>query len=165
MDIVLVIIGFILIIAGIVGSILPVLPGPITSWFGLFLLYLTDAVPMNYTMLVGSLILALFIFILDYFIPGMGAKKFGGSKYGVVGTTIGLIIGILFFPPFGIIIGPFLGAFIGELIFGTKTNIAIKAAFGSLLGLLTSTFLKLLVAICFAVVFFWKLIQYSSELI
>jgi hypothetical protein len=165
MDIVLVIIGFILIIAGIVGSILPVLPGPITSWFGLLLLYLTDAVPMNYTMLVGSLILALFIFILDYFIPGMGAKKFGGSKYGVVGTTIGLIIGILFFPPFGIIIGPFLGAFIGELIFGTKTNIAIKAAFGSLLGLLTSTFLKLLVAICFAVVFFWKLIQYSSELI
>jgi hypothetical protein len=154
MDIVLVIIGFILIIAGIVGSILPVLPGPITSWFGLLLLYLTDAVPMNYTMLVGSLILALFIFILDYFIPGMGAKKFGGSKYGVVGTTIGLIIGILFFPPFGIIIGPFLGAFIGELIFGTKTNIAIKAAFGSLLGLLTSTFLKLLVAICFAVVFF-----------
>jgi|TARA_B110000014_G_C20122656_1_gene595707 hypothetical protein len=165
MDIVLVIIGFILIIAGIVGSILPVLPGPITSWFGLLLLYLTDAVPMNYTMLVGSLILALFIFILDYFIPGMGAKKFGGSKYGVVGTTIGLIIGILFFPPFGIIIGPFLGAFIGELIFGTKTNIAIKAAFGSLLGLLTSTFLKLLVAICFAVVFFWKLVQYSSELI
>tara|TARA_B110001454_G_C12711406_1_gene430879 strand:- start:2095 stop:2592 length:498 start_codon:yes stop_codon:yes gene_type:complete len=165
MDIVLVIIGFILIIAGIVGSILPVLPGPITSWFGLLLLYLTDAVPMNYTMLVGSLILALFIFILDYFIPGMGAKKFGGSKYGVLGTTIGLIIGILFFPPFGIIIGPFLGALIGELIFGTKTNIAIKAAFGSLLGLLTSTFLKLLVAICFAVVFFWKLIQYSSELI
>jgi hypothetical protein len=165
MDIVLVIIGFILIIAGIVGSILPVLPGPITSWFGLLLLYLTDAVPMNYTMLVGSLILALFIFILDYFIPGMGAKKFGGSKYGAVGTTIGLIIGILFFPPFGIIIGPFLGAFIGELIFGTKTNIAIKAAFGSLLGLLTSTFLKLLVAICFAVVFFWKLVQYSSELI
>ena len=165
MDIVLVIIGFILIIAGIVGSILPVLPGPITSWFGLLLLNLTDAVPMNYTMLVGSLILALFIFILDYFIPGMGAKKFGGSKYGVVGTTIGLIIGILFFPPFGIIIGPFLGAFIGELIFGTKTNIAIKAAFGSLLGLLTSTFLKLLVAICFAVVFFWKLVQYSSELI
>lgn len=165
MDIVLVIIGFILIIAGIAGSILPVLPGPITSWFGLLLLYLTDAVPMNYTMLVGSLILALFIFILDYFIPGMGAKKFGGSKYGVLGTTIGLIIGILFFPPFGIIIGPFLGALIGELIFGTKTNIAIKAAFGSLLGLLTSTFLKLLVAICFAVVFFWKLIQYSSELI
>ena len=165
MDIVLVIIGFILIIAGIVGSILPVLPGPITSWFGLLLLYLTDAVPMNYTMLVGSLILALFIFILDYFIPGMGAKKFGGSKYGVLGTTIGLIIGFLFSPSFGIILGPFLGALIGVLIFGTKTNIAIKAAFGSLLGLLTSTFLKLLVAICFAVVFFWKLIQYSSELI
>ncbi len=164
MDIILIIIGFILIIGGIVGSVLPVLPGPITSWFGLLLLYLTDAVPMNYTILGTTLVLAIVIFVLDYFIPGMGAKKFGGSKYGVRGTTIGLIVGIIFFPPFGIIVGPFVGALIGELIFGTKTNQAIKAALGSLLGLLTSTFLKLIVAICFAILFFWKFIQYAGEL-
>jgi uncharacterized protein len=165
MDIILIIIGFVLIVGGIVGSVLPVLPGPITSWFGLLLLYFTDAVPMNYTILGTTLVLAIVIFVLDYFIPGMGAKRFGGSKYGVRGTTIGLILGIIFFPPFGIIIGPFVGALIGELIFGTTTNLAIKAAFGSLLGLLTSTFLKLLVACCYAILFFWKLLQYIGEII
>ena len=164
MDIVLVILGFVLIIGGIIGSVLPILPGPIMSWFGLLFLYLTDSIPMSCTILLGSLTLALFIFILDYFIPGMGAKKFGGTKYGVMGTTIGLIIGVLFFPPFGIIIGPFLGALFGEMIFGTKINRAIKAAFGSLLGLLTSTFIKLTASICFALLFFWKFIENLGEL-
>ena len=164
MDIILLIIGFILILGGIVGSVLPVLPGPITSWFGLLLLYITEAVPMSYSFLGTTFVLAILIFILDYFIPGMGAKKFGGSKYGVRGTTIGLIVGIIFFPPFGIIVGPFAGALIGELIYGTKTKLAIKAAFGSLLGLLTSTFLKLLVACCYAVLFFWKFFENANNL-
>jgi uncharacterized protein YqgC (DUF456 family) len=156
MDILLISIGFILIIGGIIGSFLPVIPGPITSWFGLLFLYLSSIVPINYTILAISLIIAIGIFILDYFIPAMGAKRFGGSKYGVIGTTIGLILGLIFFPPFGIIIGPFLGALIGELIYGTKSNIAIKAAFGSLLGLLTSVFLKFFVAIIYAGLFIWE---------
>jgi len=165
MDILLVCIGFLLIIGGIIGSFIPILPGPITSWFGLLLLHLTNAVPMSYTLLVITLILALAIFILDYFIPAMGAKRFGGSRYGVIGTTIGLVIGILFFPPFGIIIGPFFGALIGELLHGKKTDSAMKAAFGSLLGLLTSVFIKFIVAFGFAIVFTWIVIQYASELI
>jgi len=164
MDIVLLIIGFILIIGGIIGSFIPILPGPITSWFGLLFLYLTDVVPMSYTVLGITLIIALLIFVLDYFIPAMGAKRFGGSKYGVIGTTIGLIIG-LFIPPFGIIIGPFLGALAGELLNGTKSDLAVKAAFGSLLGLLTSVFIKFTVASCFAILFVWKFVEYGSNLI
>jgi uncharacterized protein YqgC (DUF456 family) len=162
MDIVLIIIGFILIIGGIIGSFIPILPGPITSWFGLLFLYLTDAVPMSYTVLGITLVIALTIFILDYFIPAMGAKRFGGSRYGVIGTTVGLLIGIFFFPPFGIIIGPFLGALAGELINGTESNLAVKAAFGSLLGLLTSAFIKFTVASCFAILFVWKFVEYAS---
>jgi len=164
MDIVFIIIGFLLIIGGIIGSFIPILPGPITSWFGLLFLYLTDVVPMSYTVLGITLIIALAIFMLDYFIPAMGAKRFGGSRYGVIGTTVGLLIGIFFFPPFGIIIGPFLGALIGELLYGTKSDIAVKAAFGSLLGLLTSVFIKFIVASCFAILFVWKFFEYGSDL-
>jgi len=163
MDIVFIIIGSTLIIGGIIGSFIPILPGPITSWFGLLFLYLTDAVPMSYTVLGITLILALTIFILDYFIPAMGAKRFGGSRYGVIGTTIGLLIGIFFFPPFGIIIGPFLGALTGEILYGTKSNLAVKAAFGSLLGLLSSVFIKFVVASSYAFIFAWKFIEHASD--
>lgn len=155
MDIILLIIGFVLIIGGIIGSFLPVIPGPITSWFGLVCIYLTSSIEINYWVLTITFIIAIGIFILDYFIPAMGAKRFGGSKYGVIGTTIGLILGLIFFPPFGIIIGPFLGALIGELLFGKQTNAAVKAAFGSLLGLLSSVFLKFIVAIIYAGIFIW----------
>lgn len=155
MDIILLIIGFVLIIGGIIGSFLPVIPGPITSWFGLVCVYLTSSIEINYWVLTVTFIIATGIFILDYFIPAMGAKRFGGSKYGVIGTTIGLILGLIFFPPFGIIIGPFLGALIGELLFGKQTNAAVKAAFGSLLGLLSSVFLKFIVAIIYAGIFIW----------
>jgi uncharacterized protein YqgC (DUF456 family) len=163
MDILLIVIGFILIIGGIIGSFLPVLPGPITSWFGLLFLYLTSIIPINYSVLIITFIIAIGIFILDYFIPAMGAKRFGGSKYGVIGTTIGLLLGLIFFPPFGIIIGPFLGALVGELIYGTKSNIAIKAAFGSLLGLLTSVFLKFFIALIYAGLFIWVFSENITE--
>jgi len=163
MDILLSVIGVLLIIGGLIGSFLPVLPGPITSWFGLLFLYLTDAVPMSYTMLGITLVLALTIFILDYFIPAMGAKRFGGSRYGVIGTTIGLLIGIFFFPPIGIIIGPFLGALTGELLYGTQSKIAVKAAFGALLGLLSSVFIKFIVASSYAFIFAWKFIAHAGE--
>lgn len=155
MDIILVVIGLILILGGIIGSFLPVIPGPITSWFGLLCLYLTSVIPINYSFLVITFIIAIGIFILDYFIPAIGAKRFGGSKYGVIGTTVGLILGLIFFPPFGIILGPFLGALVGEMIYGATSKTAIKAAFGSLLGLLTSVFIKFFVAIIFAGMFVW----------
>ncbi len=159
MDTLLIILGFILMIGGIIGSFIPILPGPITSWLGLLVLHFTNAVPMNKTLLVVTLVIAILIFMLDYIIPAMGTKKFGGSKYGVIGTTIGLIVGLIAFPPFGIIIGPFVGALIGELIYDkTDGNRAVKAAFGSLLGFLTSTFIKFIVACTYFGIFIWVLI-------
>ncbi len=149
MDILLLLLGLFFVILGIIGSFLPILPGPLTGWIGLLILHFTKAVPMNQTFLGITLVVAIAIWILDYIIPIIGTKKFGGSKAGMIGTFLGLIIGLLSPIPFGIIIGPFVGALVGELIHQGDTEKAIKAAFGSFIGFLTGTFLKFIVAIIF----------------
>lgn len=164
MDFILIIIGLLLCLAGIIGSIIPILPGPPVSWVGLLLLHLTDGVPFSYWFLGITFVVAITIFILDYFIPAAGTKRFGGSRAGAIGATIGLIIGILSPIPFGILIGPFVGALIGELAFNkTEGKQAIKAAFGSFLGFLVSTFMKLVIATIFLGFFIWDLIQYWNN--
>ncbi len=163
MDTFLLILAFLFSCLGIIGSFLPVLPGPITGWIGLWLLHLTKAVPMNTSFLVITFIIALVIFILDYFIPALGTKKFGGSKYGVYGTTIGLIIGLLSPIPFGILIGAFVGALIGELMYDSNdTNRALKASFGAFLGFLASVTIKFSVAAVFFALFIIKFWEYSG---
>jgi len=164
MDIFLIIIGALFIFLGIIGSFLPVLPGPITSWVGLLIIHFTNAIPMNYTFLIITFLVAALILVLDYIIPAIGTKRFGGSKYGVIGTTLGLIIGLLAPIPGGIIIGPFFGALIGELIYKNDTKKALKAAFGSLIGFITSTFLKFIVAVIFLGLFFTKIFEYGNPL-
>lgn len=150
MDIFLLILGLLLAILGLVGSFLPVLPGPLTGWVGLLVLHLTDVVPMDKTFLGVTLAIALVVWIIDYIIPAMGTKKFGGTKFGIIGTTIGLIIGLIAPIPFGIIIGPFVGAFVGEMIYDSQDQSrALKAAFGSFLGFLTSSFIKFMVSMVY----------------
>lgn len=142
MDGFLLVFGFALMITGLLGSFLPALPGPPLSWLGLLLLYLTP-IPENYWVLGISLGATIAITVLDYVIPAQGTKRFGGSKYGVWGTNIGLIVGIFAPIPFAFVIGPFLGALIGELIYNSTDHTrALKAATGSFLGLLASTFVK-----------------------
>ena len=151
---------------GLIGSFLPILPGPLTGWLGLMVLHLTNAVPMNWTFLGITLGIALLIWVLDYFIPAMGTKKFGGSKLGVIGTTIGLIIGLLSPIPFGFIIGAFLGALTGELIHDSKdTSRAVKAAFGSFLGFIFSTTIKFMISLVLLVLFFQKTYEYWNAII
>ncbi len=164
MDILLLILGFICVLVGILGSFLPILPGPSISWIGLVLLYFTNAVPANYWVLGISLLLTIIISILDYVIPAKGTKRFGGSSYGVWGTNIGLLVGILAPIPFGFIIGPFIGAFVGELIYNSKDhNRALKAATGSFIGFLASSFMKFVVCMMYLGMFIWLLWQYKSE--
>lgn len=164
MDIILIIVGFVFICLGIIGSFLPVLPGPPTGWIGLLLLHFTDTIPSNSAFLWSTFAIAIIVTVLDYVIPPLGTKKFGGSKAGVRGSTIGLIIG-LFFGPLGIIFGPFVGAFIGEIIENKKDySKALKAAFGSLIGFLFSTGLKFAVGVVFLVYFIKDIWQYKASI-
>lgn len=154
MDLLLVLLGFTCMIIGVFGSFMPVLPGLSSCWVGLLLLYLTKAVENNYWVLGITLIITIIITVLDYIIPAKGTKRFGGSSYGIWGTNIGLIIGILAPIPFGVIIGPFAGAFIGEILYDSKDHKrALKAATGSLLGFLASGFINFLFCIVFLGVF------------
>ncbi|MHA7058800.1 DUF456 domain-containing protein [Aquimarina sp. M1] len=165
MDIVLVIIGFILCLVGVIGSFLPILPGPFTSWIGLLILHFTSITPQNRTFLGVTLGISILVWVLDYIVPAWGTKRFGGTKYGMIGSSIGLIVGLLFLGPFGIIIGPFTGAFIGELIKDhNDSSKALKAAFGSFLGFLAGTFIKFVVSIAFLVLYTNKVWEYWGVL-
>jgi uncharacterized protein YqgC (DUF456 family) len=117
---------------------------------------------MNKSFLVTTLIIALCIWFLDYIIPAMGTKRFGGTRYGMIGTTIGLIIGLIAPIPGGIIIGPFVGALVGELINKSDSKTATRAAFGSFIGFLTSTFIKFVVAVIYFGLLIGILIDYGG---
>ena len=164
MDIFLVVLGALCIVIGIAGSLLPVLPGPIISWVGLLLLYLTKAIPTNLTLLIITLIIVVVISVLDYVIPSVGTKRFGGTKAGVIGTSIGLVVGLFAPIPGGIIIGPFVGAFIGELVNKSNSKTALKAAFGSFIGFMASTFMKFLITVIYLGLFISIIWKYKNVL-
>jgi len=156
MDITLAVLGAALVLVGFIGSILPIIPGPPISWAGLLLLKWTDYVNDHGAAYENTLWILLFfvvlVTILDYVVPIMGTKKYGGSKRGVWGATIGVVVG-LFFGPLGIIIGPFLGAYIGEITTGKKEREALRAAWGSFMGFLLGVGMKLMV--CGTIFFFY----------
>ncbi|NNK19976.1 MAG: DUF456 domain-containing protein, partial [Flavobacteriaceae bacterium] len=143
-----------------------VLPGTPVSWLGLFLLYLTKAVPNDWWFLGITLMIALLVFAMDYIIPAMGTRKFGGTRAGMIGTTLGLVVAIVFpvLGILGIIIWPFVGAFLGELLNKADQQSALKAAFGSFIGFLTGTFLKFVVTIIFLGLFISTAWEYRSAL-
>ena len=144
-------------LAGLAGCILPMLPGPPLAWLGMLLLHFTDRVDFSVTELVVSALVVIATLVLDYFTPMIGAKKFGGGKYGNRGCVIGTIVGI-FFLPLGLILGPFLGAVIGELIAGKPFRAALKAGFGSFVGFLFGTLIKLAVCLYFIIRFIMVMI-------
>lgn len=144
MDIFLIIAGALCLLTGLAGCILPMLPGPPLAYAGLLLLHFTEKVQFSLTQLLVWLSIVIVIQVLDYFVPLLGAKYSGSSKWGTRGCLIGTLIG-LFFLPWGIILGPFLGAFIGELLGGRETREALKSGLGSVLGFLLGTVVKCIV--------------------
>lgn len=165
MSILLISLGFVCCIVGIIGSFLPVLPGLPISWLGILLLYVVPEVDISTRMLWVTFAITLVIFILDYIIPMLGVKKFGGSKYGMYGAGIGLVVGIFTPIPFTVLIFPFVCAYIAELYYSKKgSQQALRAAFGSFIGFLASTFIEFIGALAFIVIFCYKLIQYRAFL-
>jgi len=146
MDYALIVLGALFMITGILGAILPVLPGPPLSFVGLIFLHLTERYQFSTNFLIIWGVITVVVYLLDYLIPVWGTKKFGGSKRGVWGSIIGLLLGMFLFPPFGIVVGPFLGAVLGELSSGKQSREAFRSGFGSFLGFLVGTLLKLIVS-------------------
>jgi uncharacterized protein len=157
-DYIILVFGIILMILGIIGCLVPVLPGPPLSFVGLIMLHITRFGHFSNKVLLILGIMAVVVTVLDYIVPVWGSRKLGGSKYGARGATVGLIIG-LFLGPMGIIIGPLAGAFVGELLFKDDINYAIKAGFGSLLGFLTGIGLKLAASFVMTFYFIKELIS------
>lgn len=144
MDILLIILGAICMIIGLAGCVLPMIPGPPVAYAGLLLLHFTEKAQFTTAQLLTWLFIVILLQVLDYFIPMLGSKYNGGSRWGARGCLIGTVAG-LFFMPWGIILGPFLGAFLGELLGGRKTGQALKSGLGSLFGFLFGTVLKCVV--------------------
>ena len=145
MEILLVILAFLLLAAGILGAVIPVIPGLPLSYAGLLVLQWSGYGSFSNTFLWVWAGIAVAITIADYFLPSKLVKKFGGSKAASIGSILGLLAGIFIFPPLGIIVGPFIGAFLGELIFNKANgNKAFKIACAAFLAFLIGTGAKLI---------------------
>lgn len=152
-DVGLIVLGAICLLVGFVGCVVPVLPGVACAYAALWTLYSTPYALAGDKLLIGGIVAAVAI-VLDYVVPALGAKKFDCSGWGVFGCMVGTVVGI-FFAPFGIILGPFLGAVAGELIAGKAMSAAMRGGFGALLGFIAGVVLKF--AAC--ALFTWWFVQ------
>lgn len=149
----IVIAGLVLNGLGIIGCILPVLPGPLLSWLSLLLFYLLPDHGVGTWTLVITFVLMLGVTTIDYVVPLLGAKRFGASREGIIGGMVGIVVGLFFFPPIGIILGPLLGTIAGDLISGGTFAAALNSGMGSLIGFLVGTSIKLVYSIAIVILF------------
>jgi uncharacterized protein len=143
MDTVIMIAGVLMVLVGIAGSLLPLIPGPPIAYLGLLLQQLRSDKPFDTTFLLIWAGVNILILVLDYLVPLWGTKKYGGSKYGIWGCALGFLLAF-WMGPFGVIIGPFIGAFVGEMIYQQNSKRAFKAATGAFIGFLFGSLLKLI---------------------
>lgn len=153
---VLVFLAFVLVAAGAIGAVLPFLPGIPMAWLGMLLFgYATSFAVINWKILFIFLGFTALTMVLDVVAPVIGAKKFQASRYGIIGSVMGLFIGIFIFGPLGIVLGPFLGTLIGELLFGRSEEMALQSAWGALIGFLAGGAVKLaLITVMFGYLIF-----------
>lgn len=159
-----IILSIILAIVGIIGAVVPVLPGPILSWAALFLLSFNPSTPFSTTQIVIAAAVAVIITVMDYVIPSISTKKFGGSKAGVWGVNIGLVISIIGLPfgpqgLLGVIVWPFLGALVGEYLKSHDMKISAHAALGAFIGFLCGSGLKLIYGIIILLIIIMSLLR------
>ena len=151
MEWVWIILGILLCVIAVAGSLLPALPGPPFAYAGLALQQLRDPAPFSSQFLLIWAGIVIVSMILDYVIPIQGTKRFGGTKYGVWGCTIGFLAAF-WMGPVGVVVGPFVGAFLGELLAKQSSKNALRAALGSFVGFLLGSFVKLVV--CFMLLYY-----------
>ena len=164
METFLVIIALLCGIVGVIGSILPILPGPALAFIGLVCAYFGSAGSISVSMLWVWGIVTIAVCIMDYILPAYFSRMFGGSKAGMTGATIGIFAG-MFMGPIGVIVGPFAGAVLGEMISKHRTlSEATKVGFGSFLSFIVGTGIKLVVAIMMTYYIARDLIHQAADL-
>ncbi|MCL2373617.1 MAG: DUF456 domain-containing protein [Treponema sp.] len=147
MDILLVVIAFALLAVGLLGAIIPMLPGPPLSYAGLLALQFSGHGGFSVVFLLVWAGITAAVTVIDYILPIVMTKRFGGSRAASVGSLLGLLAGIFFFPPLGLVLGPFLGALIGELIYNRGNGAkALKVALGAFAAFIAGTGAKLIVS-------------------
>ena len=144
---------------GLIGCFIPIIPSPITSWFGFLMLYLSSNAIIESDFLIFTFIISILIFLADFILPMFTAKKFGSSKKGVLGTGIGLFLGFFIMGPIGVLVGACIGSILGELLNNTNGDKIIVGAIGSIFGILSGIFLKLLVSLFFLLIYLEKIIR------
>ncbi|MDL2230701.1 DUF456 domain-containing protein, partial [Alistipes sp. OttesenSCG-928-L06] len=147
-DIILVILALLLGVIGLLGTVVPILPGPPFTYIGLLLMHWSRYAEYTTNFLLSFLVLTVVVTFMDNVLPVWMTKKYGGSKYATRGSLAGLIIGLLFFPPWGMILGSFIGAFAGELIYDNRnTSKALKVGMASFVAFLLGTGAKLTLSV------------------
>ena len=158
MEILLFVFSAVLIIVGIIGAVVPALPGPPLAYVGLLLLQLTDKVQFSTSFLVVWGIVVVAVVVLDYYLPIWTTKRIGGSKAGINGSIIGMIVGIIF-TPVGMILGTLLGAIIGEMVGGASGDKALKSGLATFVGTMLSIGIKLIVCVSFLIYYIIELLD------
>lgn len=147
MDTLLIVLACVCLLVGLAGSVLPVIPGPPLAYFGVLLVHWSSKVDFSNDFLLTWAAATIVVSILDYYLPVWFSKRFGGSKQATWGSAIGVVAGIFLFPPIGLIVCPFFGALIGELMHDSSQSAkAFKVAFGSFAAFICGTGLKLIVS-------------------
>jgi len=159
LDYFLLILAILVLLAGFIGCLLPILPGPPLSFVAIIIVHFTRFADFTVNEFIFLGLLAAIVQVLDFIVPAWGTKKFGGSRMGTWGAVFGLIAGLFFLPAFGpfgiftILGGPFLGAYVGEKLEGKISEKALRAAFGSFIGFLAGIMMKLVSSTIIAVYF------------
>ena len=153
MSVALLSVAIVLMLVGLIGCVIPIVPGPALAYCGLLCMIPTSKAPSFLAIVVFG-VAALAVTVLDYVVPALGAKRFKCSKYGTWGCAIGTFVGMFFFP-LGILLGPFCGAVLGELLARKSAGEALWGGFGAFLGFLSGVLMK--IVFCTATIFFYFL--------
>jgi uncharacterized protein YqgC (DUF456 family) len=138
------VLGAILVLLGFVGSVLPALPGLPLTFLGLLLFAFVRHFqpPLSPTLLMMMLIVTIVVSVADHFVPFLGAKKYGASRWGIYGSIGGMVLGA-FFSPLGMLLGAFIGAVFVEWMVSRKKGHALRAGWGIFVGTILGMALKL----------------------
>lgn len=143
--------GIICVLLGIAGSFLPLIPGPPIAYAGLLLQQLKTEKAFSANFLITWAVIVAVTLVLDYLVPIWGTSRFGGTKYGMWGCTLGFVLAF-WMGPWGVVLGPLIGAFAGEMIAKQDSRNALRAALGSFMGFLLGSLLKVIV--CFMMLYY-----------